>query len=61
MLFDTPLPSVNGEVLGIYVTAGDRNLRWSLLIGWFALRTYLDSGLMAMCFVAVVFPFFVLL
>ena len=26
---------------------GDRNVRWSLLI---ALRTYLDSGLMLMCF-----------
>ena len=42
--------SVYGEVLGIYVSAGDRNVWWSLLIGWFALRTYLDSGLMAMCF-----------
>ena len=42
--------SVIGEVFGIYVSAGDRNVRWSLLIGWFALRTYLDSGLMAMCF-----------
>ena len=42
--------SVNGEVFGIYVSGGDRNVRWSLLIGWFLLRTYLDSGLMAMCF-----------
>ena len=29
---------------------GHRNVRWSLLIGWFALRTYPDSGLMVMCF-----------
>ena len=29
---------------------GDRNVQWSLLIDWFALRTYPDSGLMAMCF-----------
>ena len=34
---------------------GDRNVRWLLLIGWLAMRTYLDSVLMAMFFLAVEF------
>ena len=37
---------------------GNQNVRWSLLIGWFALQTYLDSGLMAMCFGSPIFTFF---
>ena len=44
------MSSVNDEVLGIYVLAEGSKCSVALLIGQFALQTYLDSVLMAMCF-----------